>query len=83
MKLNRFCNYFFASMNEYLCVSETGPNRLTVGKIYGGMLILENWKQTRFTAIPAPRKPALVRVAGIAFGWHSLILAFFRTVIQD
>ncbi len=33
--------------------SETGPNKLTVGKIYGGMLILENWKQTRFSALPA------------------------------
>jgi hypothetical protein len=27
---------------------ETGPNKLTVGKIFGGMLILENWKLTRF-----------------------------------
>ena len=30
----------------------TGPNKLTVGKIYGGMLILENWKQTRFAGMP-------------------------------
>ena len=28
--------------------AETGPNKLTVGKIFGGMLILENWKLTRF-----------------------------------
>eukprot|EP00094_Tigriopus_californicus_P013635 TCALIF_13192-PA protein Name:"Similar to CAC Voltage-dependent calcium channel type A subunit alpha-1 (Apis mellifera)" AED:0.16 eAED:0.16 QI:0/0.61/0.47/0.84/0.77/0.89/19/0/1097 len=34
--------------------AETGPNKLTVGKIYGGMLILENWKQTKFTALPPP-----------------------------
>ena len=27
---------------------ETGPGKLTVGKIYGGMLILENWKLSRF-----------------------------------
>ena len=36
--------------------AETGPNRLTVGKIYGGMLILENWKMTRFAALPPARK---------------------------
>jgi len=29
-------------------LAETGPNKLTVGKIFGGMLILENWKLTRF-----------------------------------
>ncbi len=34
---------------------ETGPNKLTVGKIFGGMLILENWKLTKFSAMP-PRK---------------------------
>ena len=33
-------------------LSVTGPNKLTVGKIYGGMLILENWKQTRFAGMP-------------------------------
>ena len=31
---------------------ETGPNKLTVGKIFGGMLILENWKLTKFMPIP-------------------------------
>lgn len=36
-------------------VSETGPNKLTVGKIFGGMLILENWKLTKFSGMP-PRK---------------------------
>ena len=29
-------------------VSEIGRGRLTVGKIYGGLLILENWKATKF-----------------------------------
>ena len=48
------------TVEKKVLFAETGPSRLTVGKIYGGMLILENWKQTRFTAIPAPRKPALV-----------------------
>ena len=28
--------------------SEIGKGRLTVGKIYGGLLILENWKATKF-----------------------------------
>ena len=27
---------------------EIGKGRLTVGKIYGGLLILENWKATKF-----------------------------------
>jgi hypothetical protein len=36
--------------------SEIGPNKLTVGKIYGGMLILENWKLTRFSELPLARK---------------------------
>ena len=43
-------------------LSETGPNKLTVGKIYGGMLILENWKQTRFSALPAVRKMMPVNI---------------------
>jgi hypothetical protein len=29
---------------------DIGRGRLTVGKIYGGLLILENWKSSRFTA---------------------------------
>lgn len=28
--------------------AEIGKGRLTVGKIYGGLLILENWKATKF-----------------------------------
>ena len=37
-------------------LSETGPSKLTVGKIFGGMLILENWKLTRFTQCPHSKK---------------------------
>ena len=33
------------SFIQYL---EIGKGRLTVGKIYGGLLILENWKATKF-----------------------------------
>jgi len=40
----------------FLGFAETGPNKLTVGKIFGGMLILENWKLTKFSAIPLARK---------------------------
>ena len=32
--------------------SEIGKGRLTVGKIYGGLLILENWKATKFGKVP-------------------------------
>ncbi|XP_077504519.1 calcium voltage-gated channel subunit cacophony isoform X9 [Amblyomma americanum] len=32
--------------------SELGAGRLTVGKIYGGLLILENWRTTRFGQAP-------------------------------
>ncbi|CAB4060329.1 CACNA1B [Lepeophtheirus salmonis] len=31
---------------------EIGKGRLTVGKIYGGLLILENWKATKFGKMP-------------------------------
>ena len=32
--------------------TEIGKGRLTVGKIYGGLLILENWKATKFGKTP-------------------------------
>ena len=31
------------------CVPDTGPGKLTVGKLYGGILIYEIWKTTRFS----------------------------------
>ena len=31
-----------------------GRGKLTVGKIYGGLLILENWKQTKFGTVNKP-----------------------------
>lgn len=30
-------------------ISDTGPGKLTVGKLYGGILIYEIWKTTRFS----------------------------------
>lgn len=35
-----------------LTFTEIGKGRLTVGKIYGGLLILENWKATKFGKTP-------------------------------
>ena len=37
---------------QYSNLSEIGKGRLTVGKIYGGLLILENWKATKFGKTP-------------------------------
>lgn len=38
-------------------ISEIGKGKLTVGKIYGGLLILENWKTTKFGRIPNSQRP--------------------------
>ena len=35
------------NLNTFIFL-EIGKGRLTVGKIYGGLLILENWKATKF-----------------------------------
>lgn len=50
----------FLSRSFNLPFIETGPNKLTVGKIYGGMLILENWKRTRFSELVEARSHGLV-----------------------
>jgi len=44
---------------------EIGKGKLTVGKIYGGLLILENWKTTKFGRIPNSQRPAS---AGLKLG---------------
>ena len=36
------------SSKRSIYILEIGKGRLTVGKIYGGLLILENWKATKF-----------------------------------
>lgn len=38
--------------NLFFVLTELRNGRLTVGKIYAGFLILENWKTTRFGQIP-------------------------------
>eukprot|EP00094_Tigriopus_californicus_P003244 TCALIF_03120-PB protein Name:"Similar to cac Voltage-dependent calcium channel type A subunit alpha-1 (Drosophila melanogaster)" AED:0.11 eAED:0.11 QI:85/0.68/0.56/1/0.86/0.86/30/131/2029 len=48
---------------------EIGRGRLTVGKIYGGLLILENWKATKFGKIPisdAQKGSLLQRIMGLS-----------------
>ena len=35
--------------------TDIGKGKLTVGKIYGGLLILENWKQTKFGSFPTSK----------------------------
>ena len=36
----------------YFSISDIGKGKLTVGKIYGGLLILENWKASKFGNMP-------------------------------
>lgn len=36
------------------CTPAVGRGKLTVGKIYGGLLILDNWKQTKFGHMVRP-----------------------------
>ena len=43
--------------NQDQNVSEVGKGKLTVGKVYAGLLILESWKTTRFGKIEAPAQP--------------------------
>ncbi|KAF0292815.1 Voltage-dependent calcium channel type A subunit alpha-1 [Amphibalanus amphitrite] len=48
---------------------QLGAGKLTVGKIYAGLLILENWKTTRFGQIAPENQPKaslLERIMGIA-----------------
>ena len=61
--------FFVLFCNCILCISsaqppvstfpspEIGKGKLTVGKIYGGLLILENWKTTKFGKIPNSQRP--------------------------
>ena len=52
---------YFAQLFYQLRLSffslEIGKGKLTVGKIYGGLLILENWKTTKFGRIPNSQRP--------------------------
>ena len=40
----------------FLLFLDTGRGKLTVGKLYGGILIYENWRNTKFGAIEELRK---------------------------
>lgn len=41
----------YSQWQEHSFPAELRFERLTVGKIYGGLLILENWRTTRFGQI--------------------------------
>lgn len=45
--------------------SVLSKGKLTVGKVYAGLLILENWKSTRFGKLPGAN--ALVSIIFISF----------------
>jgi Voltage gated calcium channel IQ domain len=66
--------------------AETGPNKLTVGKIFGGMLILENWKLTRFgTTLATTHKSLPVRKETwdtLAYYENPYIAAIKRFIVQ-
>merc|ERR1712062_374112 len=50
---------------------EIGKGKLTVGRIYGGLLILENWKTTKFGRIPNSQRPKgslLQQIMGLSSG---------------
>ena len=36
---------------------------MTVGKIYGGLLIFENWKATKFGNVPFPKVNTVTQLA--------------------
>ena len=56
LNIERLNELNFPIDHVLLSSTETGPSKLTVGKIFGGMLILENWKLTKFSAMPPGRK---------------------------
>ena len=54
------------------CTPSIGRGRLTVGKIYGGLLILDNWKQTKFGLRPALDR-VRIRSLGMAISTLKLV----------
>ncbi len=41
--------FLLSDKRMFLFLAVTGPGKLTVGKLYGGILIYEIWKTTRFS----------------------------------
>ena len=56
-----------------------GRGKLTVGKIYGGLLILENWKQTKFGTVD---KPFSTKVCLYLRVGYIILEIFLSTVLQ-
>ena len=67
---------------RFYLISEIGKGKLTVGKIYGGLLILENWKTTKFGRIPNSQRPVDTYChyfISISFAFENiLLLGYFR-----
>ena len=47
-------------------ISVTGPGKLTVGKLYGGIIIYEIWKTTRFSNLEILAKMEMEMAAKMA-----------------
>ena len=46
---------FIRFKNILFYIIDIGKGKLTVGKIYGGLLILENWKASKFGNMPSQK----------------------------
>jgi len=66
---------FFESFLNFP-IEELNVGKLTVGKIYGGLLILENWKATRFGQIEP--SASMVRLI-----WNLFIYFFFWLSVMN
>lgn len=67
LDLLHFSYFSFISMQTVL-----SKGKLTVGKVYAGLLILENWKSTRFGKIPGTN--ALVSYISFLFCCKLLVI---------
>ena len=54
-----------------------GRGKLTVGKIYGGLLILENWKQTKFGTVDQPISTKVSSYIGLDYNEFKRFYIFF------
>ncbi len=57
--------------HNYYHFADIGKGKLTVGKIYGGLLILENWKSSKFGHMPTQK---------VEIAWQLSVCALFISV---
>ena len=57
-----------------------GRGKLTVGKIYGGLLILENWKQTKFGTVDQPFSTKVSSYIGLDYNEFQTFYIFFYLI---